>query len=262
MEFRLEEIPGKEVSITEKDESVLTYCYGESVLHSHIHPLYAPNGQVVTEGSGEKHLPGLCFSFGTVKDDKRQSIVRHRSASTLDWETSEKFVKFISQTTWQVSNHVLIETCKTVVHPRQSDVQILDFIVDLHAPTHPISIEEDIGLGYYAVEMEHRKAADSDGRIGESEVNGQESEWVTLYGITGNTVVGLAIFPHPENGKTTLLVEDAYLGYLFAQTQPFTLDVNAMRTLKYRVIIYVGDLFTIEISEYYHKYTRSDVNIT
>ena len=33
MAFMLEEVAGKEVSITESGESVLTYCYGELVSH-------------------------------------------------------------------------------------------------------------------------------------------------------------------------------------------------------------------------------------
>ena len=106
--------------------------------------------------------------------------------------------------------------------------------------------------------MEHRKAADSSGRIGESEVNGQEAEWVTLCGIVSNTAVGVAILSHPDNGQTLFRAEDAYLGYLLAQTQPFSLNANATRTLKYRVLIYIGDLFTVDISNYYQNYFPSN----
>ena len=255
MQFMVEEVAGKEITITEKGESVLTYCYGESISRPHFHPLYAPNGHVVTEGTTERHLPGLCFSFGAANDESGKPGQLHQSSSALEWEKSETFVKFVSKTTWQESNHELKKTCKTIVSPRQNSVQILDMIVCLHAQSNPIVFEDNIGLGYYAVEMEHRKTTDSNGRIGESEMNGQESEWGTLCGIVGNTAVGLAILPHQANGKTMFYAEDAYLGYLFAQTQPFTLDTNKTLTLKYRVIIYVGDLFTIDLSEYYHKYT-------
>ena len=51
MEYMLEEVSGKKVNITEKGEPVLTYCYDESAGYSHFHPIYAPNGQIVTEGN-------------------------------------------------------------------------------------------------------------------------------------------------------------------------------------------------------------------
>ena len=265
MAFMLDEVAGKEVSITEEGELVLTYCYGESVSRSYFHPIYAPNGQVVTEGIGEteqRHLPGICFSFGTVKGENGNSIPLHRSVPKLHQEISkssvEEPVEFVSKTTWKDSNLVLIETCYTTVHPLQNDVRILDLKVVLHAPYNLVEFIDDFGLGYYAVEMEHRKAADSNGRIGESEVNGQESEWGTLCGITANTAIGVAILSHPENGKTRFLAEDAHLGFLFAQTPRFILDANATRTLKYRVVIYIGDLFTIDISDYYQNYLPSN----
>ncbi len=266
MAFMLDEVAGKEISITEEGELVLTYCYGESVSRSYFHPIYAPNGQVVTEGIGEteqRHLPGICFSFGTVKDENGNPIPLHRSVPKLDRETSkssatEELAKFVCETTWEDSNPVLIETFKATVHPLQNDVRILDLKVVLHTPSNPVEFIDDFGLGYYAVEMEYRKAADSNGRIGESEVNGQESEWGTLCGITANTAIGVAILSHPENGKTRFLAEDAYLGFLFTQTPRFILDANATRTLKYRVVIYIGDLFTIDISDYYQNYLPSN----
>ena len=194
-----------------------------------------------------------------MNNDSGKPIQLLRNIPTIDWETAGQYVKFDSKTTWQASEYQLIETCKTFVHTRQSDVQILDIIVRLHALPNSIAFQGNIGLGYYAAEMEHRKTADSKDRIGESEVNGQESEWGTLCGIVGNTAVGIAILPHPANGKTLFIAEDVSIGYLLAQTQPFTLGPNKMLTLKYRVLIYVGDLFTIDLSESYQKYTSSDV---
>ena len=124
----------------------------------------------------------------------------------------------------------------------------------LQTYTRPITFVDDLGLGYYAAEMEHRKTANSDGRLGETEVNQQPSQWATLCGIISNTTVGLAILPHPTNGQTFFLAEDIYQGYLLARTPHFTLNANTKQTLKYRVVIYVGDLFTIDLSEYYDNY--------
>lgn len=265
MVFMLDEVPEKEVSITEQGEPVLTYCYDESGLCPYFHPLYAPNGQVVTEGITEieqRHPPGICFTLGTANKDSGKPIKLHRSATTLDRatfksSTDEELAKFIIKTTYETAKTILTEICNVTVHPLQSEVRILDLTVLLSASSNLVAFEGEIGLGYHAVEMEHRKAANASGKIGESEVNSQESEWATLCGITGDAAIGVAILPHPANRQTVFLAEDAYQGFLFAQTAPFTLNANEKRELNYRVLIYLGDLFTFDVSDYYEQYIDS-----
>ncbi len=253
---------GKEVSITEEGEPVLTFSYGEAVSHPHFHPIYAPNGEVVTEGMTEteqRHPPGICFTLGTVNDDSGKPIEFRPSHPTFNREkfkssATEESANFVCKTTWKVSNTVLTETCKVTIYPLQNEVRILDLAVVLHASSNLITFEGEIGLGYYAIEMEHRKAANASGKIGESEVNEQESEWATLCGINSDAAIGVAILPHPVNGQTVFLAEDTYQGSLFAQTAPFTLNANEKRKLNYRVLIYLGDLFTFDVWNYYEKY--------
>ncbi len=262
----MDEVSDKEVSITEKGEPMLTYCYDESVPFSYFHPLYAPNGQVVTEGMAEteqRHPPGICFTFGTVNDDSGKPVELHRSGTTLDRDPlksseTEESAKFVSKTIWEAANPVLTEICEVIVYPHQNDVRILDLQVVLHAASNSMTFEGEIGLGYQAVEMEHRKAANANGKIGEAEVNGQKSEWGTLCGINADTATGVAILPHPANGQTLFLAEDAYKGFLFANTAPFTLKVNEKRELNYRVLIYLGDLFTFDVWDNYQSFLASD----
>lgn len=259
MEFMLEEVPGKEVSITEKGDAVLTYSYGETEAYAYFHPLYTPNGQVITEGTLVRHLPGLCFSIGSVSNENGKHIRPQRSNPSLEWEicnsdTAKACVKFVCNTRWKDSDLEFVETCETEVHPIENGIRILDIAIMLQTQALPIAFEENTGLGFYASEMEHRKTANADGRIGEMEVNQQPSEWATLSGITANTAVGLALLPHPSNGQTIFIAEDAYQGYLQAQTPKFTLDANSTCTLRYRVVVYVGDLFTIDLSDYCDKY--------
>ena len=90
----------------------------------------------------------------------------------------------------------LTETYKAEVHPRQNEVQIVDIEISLHAPKDQLEFTGDIGLGYLAVEMEHRKAVNADTRMGALEVNGKVSAWGTLCGLTTaeHAAVGVAIF--------------------------------------------------------------------
>ena len=252
----LHEFNEKELSITEDSAPILTCHHGGDVARPpYLHPFYAPNGQVVTGDTniGHQHPPGVCFTRGTVN-----GAALHHDEMTRDTEASS--TRFSIVTTWKNSaGPFLIETCKAEVHSRQTEAQILDIELSLHAPSHPLEFTGNVGLSYLAVEMEYRKAADADGRIGESEVNGNISVWGTLCGLTTaeQAAVGVAIFPHPSNGNTTFLAEDASFGFLFAQAAPFTINANTTRTLKYRVLAYVGDLFTVDLWGYHQDYTNT-----
>ena len=249
----LHEFNEKELSITEDGAPILTCYHGGGVEYPpYLHPLYAPNGQVVTDDTsvGHQHPPGICFTRGTI------------NGAQLDYDeiardTEADSARFSLVTTWKNSAEpLLIETCKTEVHPRQTEVQVLDIELSLHAPSQPLEFAENIGLSCLAAEMEYRKAANADGRIGESEVNGNISAWGTLCGLTAaeQEAVGVAIFPHPSNGDTTFLAADASFGYLFAQAEPFTVRTDTTHTLKYRVLAYTGDLFTVDLWKYYQDY--------
>ena len=251
----LHEFNEKELSITEDGAPILTCYHGTDVAGSpYLHPFYAPNGQVVTDDTniGHQHPPGICFTHGTINGAQ----LRH---DEITRDTEADSARFSIVTTWKDSTEpFLIETCKAEVHPRQTEVQVLDIEFALHAPRHPLEFTGDIGLGCLTAEMEYRKAANADGRMGESEVNGNISAWGTLYGLTAaeQAAVGVAIFPHPSNGDTTFLAEDASFGYLFAQAAPLRINADTTRTLKYRVLAYAGDLFTVDLWGYHQAYTN------
>ena len=183
----LHEFNEKELSITEDGAPILTCHHSSDMARPpYLHPFYAPNGQVVTDDTniGHQHPPGVCFTRGTVNG----AALPH-DEMTRDTEASS--ARFSIVTTWKNSAEpFLIETCKTEVHPRQTEVQILDIEISLHAPSHPLEFTGDVGLSYLAVEMEYRKAANADGRIGESEVNGNMSVWGTLCGLTAAEQIG------------------------------------------------------------------------
>ena len=250
----LHEFNEKELSITEDGAPILTCHHGDDVARPpYLHPLYAPNGQAVTDDTniGHQHPPGLCFTRGTVNNAQL-------NPDEMTRETAADSARFSIVTTWKnAAAPLLIETWTTEIHPRQPGAQVLDIAISLHAPSHALKFAENIGLSCLTAEMEYRKAANADAQIGESEVNGNISAWATLCGLTTaeQEAVGVAIFPHPSNGETTFLAEDAAFGYLFAQAAPFTVNTETTHALKYRVLAYVGDLFTVDLWEYYQDYT-------
>ncbi len=256
MSFRLNEIPGKELSIIDNGAPVLTYCYGDSAGPPYFHPIYTPNRQGITGGTEieKRESQGVYFTCGTINGKNRYNTQGYRKMRRVI-ATAES-VKF--ELLMRVPDPMFIKHCYVTVHPCQTEIYMLDMEIKLNAPTVSVMFEGDTGLGYNAVEMEYRKVANANGRIGEAEVNGQFASWCTLSGIAANEAVGVAILTHPDNGQTRFEAEDAALGFLKACTEPFTLEAGEMHMLKYRVLIYAGDIFTVDIANYYQNYCQSN----
>jgi len=265
MAFMLDIDPGKTVSITEERESVLTYNYGESVLFPYFHPIYAPNGELATDkvdGTEQEYKSGLCFSFGTVFDSNRNPVKLSKITDLIDQTPSdiEDVLEFTNSIIWESSELKLLQTSKINVYPLQDDVRIIDLSVEMSTDSDILLFEDFLGLSYNAVEMEHRKVSDSEGRIGEAEVNGKEADWGTLCGITSDTAVGGAILPDNSNGKTVFKSVDTFRGYLSAQYLPLTLNPDEKQSFNFRFLVYLGDLFTFDVQKHFTQYKYKNDN--
>lgn len=259
MTFVVDEATNEEITLSENGNPVLTYHYSNTVSHPYMHPIYTSNGQIITEGLQEirqRHLPGLCFSVGEVKNDNGNASPIKQKVTNIDKKiirkpNSSDAFRIVSETTYQVSDAGLKNSYQVDIQPIRDNVRILDMKVELQSLSKPIELVGDTGLSYFAVEMEHRKIANADGKIGEAEVNRTESKWGTLCGIVDNTAIGLVICPHPANGPTQFIAEDIYQGFLLAKTPSLTINPQENRVLRYRVLIYLGDLFTFDVGEHY-----------
>ena len=265
MEFLLDIDPENTVSITEEGESVLTYRYGESVFYPYFHPIYAANGELVTEeveGTEQEDTTGLCFSFGAVFDSNKNPVKLTKITDLIDQTPSdiEDVVEFTNSIIWESSDLKLLQTSNINVYPLQDDVRIIDLSVEMSTDSDTLLFEDGLGLSYNAVEMEHRKVSDSEGRIGEVEVNGKEADWATLCGITSDTAVGGAILPDNSNGKTVFKSVDTYRGYLSAQYLPLTLNPDEKQSFNFRFLVYLGDLFTFDVQKHFTQYKNKNDN--
>ena len=255
--------PERAVSITEERESVLTYHYGDSVLFPYFHPVYAPNRELVTDKVDEteqEYKSGLCFSFGTVFDSNRNPIELTKITDSIDQTPSdiEDVVEFTNSIIWESSKLNIHQTINATVYPFQDDVRIIDLSVEMSTDSDTLLFKDGLGLSYNTVEMEHKKVADSEGRIGEAEVNGKEADWATLGGITSDTAIGGAILPDNANGKTVFHSVDTYRGYLSARYSPMTLNPDEEQSFYFRFLVYLGDLFTFDVQKHFTQYKHEN----
>jgi hypothetical protein len=79
--------------------------------------------------------------------------------------------------------------------------------------------------------------------------------------VLSNASVGIAIFDHPSNQRhpTRFFALDEAFGFIstsFAYDEPYTIPRGESLTLKYRVLIHLGDLFSFDLWKCYEEYAR------
>jgi hypothetical protein len=278
MALILNEVLECKFSLADGDTPILTYHYGPDLYKPYFHPIYAPNGQVVTDDAPEDHVHhrGLCFAWGNVNgvnywaeincDESVRGRIVHREFQ--EKAISADLARFVVINDWVAPDGTkpIKEVCHITVYQPHLDFHTIDLRFELHAQSTDVVMgtpPEYHGLCYRAAEAEYRKVVNADSRLGELEAKGKPSQWCELGCVLGYQSVGFAIFDHPSNLRhpTRFFALDEAFGFIstsFAHDEPYTISAGETLTLKYRLLIHLGDLFTFNLWECYKEYARSE----
>jgi hypothetical protein len=278
MTLVLNDVSESELSIADGETPILTYHYGQTLYKPYFHPVHAPGGQVVTEDAPEDHVHhrGLCFAWGDVNgvnywaETNCEAAVRGRiqHREFREKTVNADRVSLVVVNDWIAPDGTkpVEETAYITVYQPQPEGQAIDFEFQLRAQSTDVVMGTPPayhGLCYRAVDLEYRKVINSESRIGESEVKGASAKWCTLNGILADEAVGIAIFDHPSNLRhpTRFFATDGAFGFIstsFAYDVPYTIPAGDTLRLKYRVYLYRGDLFTVDLWACYEAYTNKE----
>jgi hypothetical protein len=276
MTLVLNDISESELSIADGETPILTYHYGQTLYKPYFHPVHAPGGQVVTEDAPEDHVHhrGLCFAWGDVNgvnywaETNCEAAVRGRiqHREFREKTVNADRVSLVVVNDWIAPDGTkpVEETAYITVYQPQPEGQAIDFEFQLRAQSTDVVMGTPPayhGLCYRAVDLEYRKVINSESRIGESEVKGASAKWCTLNGILADEPVGIAIFDHPSNLRypTRFFATDGAFGFIsasFAYDASYTIPAGETLGLKYRVHLYCGDLFTLDLWACYEEYIK------
>ncbi len=276
MALILEERSGSELSIMDGESPVLTYHHGGELHKPYFHPIYTPNGSIVTDDApGDcPYHHGLCFAWEDVDgvnycretdcDESERGRIVHREFR--DKVANGHSANFTVVNDWVDPNDYksIEEICRIRVYQPQEDRQLIDLQFCFSAQSRDVSIgvsPESQGLCFRGTEMEYRKVTNSEYSIGQSEVSGKAAKWCSLNGVLSDEAVGVAIFDHPSNlgHPTPFLALDDSIGFVattFAFTKPHIIAAGETLSLSYRIVVYLGDLFTFDLWTCYDEYAK------
>ncbi len=254
----------------------LRYNYNPKLYKSYFHPIYAPDGQVVTADSPFDHVHhrGLCVSWGNVNEinfwaeevfgPEVRGRITHKEF--VHREEKEDYVEFTEKCDWLApGDKKFLEEIRWVkIHAPSPKVRILDISslfcavdIDIAMGTPPAYH----GLCYRASDMQNRRITNSEGDVGEDAAKGKRARWADLSGILDGKAVGVTIFDNPNNPRfpTTFYTLDKGFGFIstsFSYDEAYTIKAGYSLKLTYRVLVHSGDASSFDIEDEYEKYVE------
>ncbi len=267
-EFRIEEADGKRLHVYDGNQHVLTYNFGlmlkpgvreDRARCCYVHPLYAPDGTLLTDDFPADHLHhrGLSWMWPTVDvDGERFNLweirgIRNRFEKWLKREAVAATARIAVENGWYTAKRkVARETVELVVHHATPKGRPIDVTLTFEALESALSITGELptkkgygGLGFRFAPRKDTVITTAAG-VQEKDSNLLPFLWADLTGTfeggrrAGATVIIDEKNPGYPNGWT--LRNYGYLGVAWPGLQLFTLSPGKPLVLRYRVLLHAG----------------------
>jgi hypothetical protein len=264
---------------------VLTFRYGDQlptgvdpkyVRSGYIHPLFGPDGEVLTDDFPGDHLHhhGLFWTW---------PIVRTRGLKTGTWEPAipplrQQFVRWTDksirkgaarlgiESVWKLEGKEIVarETAEFIVHPAEELGRAIDVSLTIGAVGGPIEFQgsQDAGKGYGGLCF--RGAPEFKGAALTTDKGPQNEDAVNtpyLWADVSTPEHGVAIFVAPGHPGHPIpwLIRNSYAGILnpsWPGLKSATIEVGRPVILRYRLYIHRGDVAAGRVAEQYAAYVR------
>jgi type 1 glutamine amidotransferase len=260
-EFRLRDIGGKSLELTENGAPVFVYNYGTMLKEGapadrarccYLHPVYAPNGAVVTDDFPKDHwhhrgiswmwpvvkVEGKTYDLWTIKGILARFEKWHRK------QAGSRQAAISFQDGWYIGERKVVqEDVEIVAHPVAAGRRVLDFTIRLRAMQESVEIagEPDANKGYggfnirFAPRTGTTIAVPGSADIKDSDL--QPQPWAELTGDFNGKRAATRITIDPGNPAAPgwCLRHYGFLGVEFPGLQAYKLDRQTPLVMKFRV---------------------------
>ncbi len=264
--FTIDDIQGAALRLSEGGAPVLVYNYGMQLKEgapgryrrsSYIHPLYTPDGTVITDDfpADHYHHRGLSWMWPRVTIagqtynlwEITEGGIRQKFVRWLAREAGSAQARIAVENGWYVdSRRVMKETVEIVAHPAGENRRRLDLALTFEALEEPVAIAGTLDLkkGYGGLCL---RFAPRENTVLRTDT-GQESRdtdlvphpWAELEGTFAGRRAAARIDIDPGNPgfpNGWCLRNYGFLGVNFPGLEPYTLAPGKPLTLKYRITL-------------------------
>ncbi len=252
--------PREEVTVLSGGKEVAAHHSGAALDKSYIHPLWTPDGRIITYDAPADHVHhrGLCVGWPDVSgtdfwaevwapEGRRGKVVIEK----LDTETlPEGPVLVRERNNWQKEDGSTLLREKRVwtFHPPRGNLQLVDLEMVLTAVVPEVVFGSDPGKPreYHGLTLrmgpfDEPRFFNSEGDVGDTECHGTPAKWCALSGIQSGQPVTAAILDHPSNDShpTRFFVLGRDMQFISSSPNfgtPKILKLGERWRLRYRVV--------------------------
>jgi type 1 glutamine amidotransferase len=266
-QFRFRDLNADSVQLEENGAPVYVYNYGMMLKQGvaadrtrccYLHPVYAPNGVVITDDFPEDHPHhrGINWAWPVVTvDGKTYDLwtIKGMLAHFEKWnrkEAGRDSAVLGFQDGWYIANRkVAEEKIEIVAHPTANGRRDLDFTVSLRAIADNVSIrgtdEGHKGYGGFNIRFAPRTSTriDTATLADTPDSDLKPNQWAELTGQFAGKIAGARITIDPSNPASPngwCLRHYGFLGVDYPGLEAARLDTKTPLVLKFRVTLLAG----------------------
>ena len=262
--FAFRELDQSSLELTENGKPVLVYNHGmllkEGVAENwrrscYIHPLYAPDGTIVTDDFPKDHLHhrGVFWAWPVVKidgvtyDPWAVEGIKTRFVRWIARDTAKDSARLAMENGWFIDHaKVLKETVQIVAHPAVAGRRSLDLTLAFEAIEKPVEVsgsrQAKKGYGGFGVRFAPREKTviRTDAGIEEKDTDRVPHPWAALDASLQGHSASLRIDIDPANPAFPngwCLRNYGYLGVSFPGLETYVFEPGHPVVLKYRLTV-------------------------
>lgn len=262
--FRLRELTPDSVEMSEGGKPVFVYIHGMVLGNgapearrrsSYLHPVYAPDGTVVTDDFPKDHWHhrGIFWTWPIVRagGEKYDAwLIQGIQTRFVRWIRLEA-PRLAVENGWFAGEKKLVkETVEITAHPTRGQRRALDFRIALEAVSAPVELEgepvQEKGYGGFSVRFAPRTetVVTTDTGVEARDTDMVPHPWAQLEATYNGRRAGLRIDidpAHPGFPNGWCLRKYGFLGVNYPGRKTLTLQPGKPLEMKYRVTLYSAE---------------------
>lgn len=254
---------------------------GEYVCNNYLHPLFAPNGDILTEESPADHpyhrgiywswhqhyINGMSLGDGWIMEDIAQEVVE-MNVGTYNDKASLDLTVLWKSPNYEHGKAYIKENTSIVVHQVVSGIRMIDFDISLQALVPGVSLggsDDEKGYGGLCTRIklpDDLVFTSTDGKVTPQTLQIIAGPWMDFSGTfgTGGEKNGLAILCHPDTpnypAPWILRQKTSMQNIVFPGRDPVEISMDHPTRLKYRLVLHTGTADDVDLVRFQSAYGK------